>query len=55
MEDAVRGGVDSGVLLVLVDGAEKEKLDPKLKSPIKLKAPVSTILRDAIMVSINHS
>ena len=54
MEDAVRGGVDSGVLFVIVDALPPRfHVDPKL--PMKLNAPVSTILRDAMMVSMSQS
>lgn len=54
MDDAVRGGVDSGVLFVLVDDCP-EKPEPSPRSPIKLKAPVSTIFREAIIVSMSQS
>ena len=52
MEVEVRGGVDNGVLLELVDELLL-KLDPRV--PKKLNAPVSTIFREAMMVSMSQS
>lgn len=54
MDDAVRGGVDNGVLFVIVEDWPG-KLDASPRLPTKLNAPVSTILREAMIVSISHS
>ena len=51
IEVEVRGGVDSGVLLALVELLLR--LDPRV--PKKLNAPVSTIFREAIIVSMSQS
>jgi hypothetical protein len=48
-----RGGVETGVLFVLADAVELER--EALNVFPKLKPPVSTMFREAIMVSINHS
>ena len=53
MDEYDRGGVETGVLFVLADAIELERV--ALKVFPKLKPPVSTMFRDAIMVSISHS